>query len=148
MRAARLEGCPQVGQQASPSVPAWVTDGPLDRRPGLAERPGLGVDGQRRLVAEQVAGHGGEHEREARVGGGHGDRRERGAEALLALGGDHDRRRLVGPVDRHLLGHVVGVGSREPGGAHEDQRLGRQVDVLLVLGGVAGDRLVAELARA
>ena len=35
----------------------------------------------------------------------------------------------------------------EPGGAHEDQRLRRQVDVLLVLGDVAGDRLVAELAE-
>ena len=33
----------------------------------------------------------------------------------------------------------------EPGRAHEDQRLRRQVDVLLVLGDVAGDRLVAEL---
>ena len=37
---------------------------------------------------------------------------ERGGEALLALGGDHDRRRLVGPVDRDLLGHVVGVRAR------------------------------------
>ena len=69
-------------------------------------------------------------------------------EALLALGGDDDRRRLVGPVDRHLLGHVVGGRADQAGGAHEDQRLGRQVDVLLVLGDVAGDRLVAELATA
>ena len=56
-----------------------------------------------------------------------------------------DRRRLVGPVDRDLLGDVVGGRPFEPGRAHQDQRLGRQVDVLLVLGGVAGDRLVAEL---
>ena len=35
----------------------------------------------------------------------------------------------------------------QPRRAHEDQRLGRQVDVLLVLGDVAGDRLVAELAE-
>ena len=69
------------------------------------------------------------------------------AEAPLALGGDDDRGRLVGPVDRHLLGHVVGVGPGEPGGTHEDERLRRQVDVLLVLGAVAGDGLVAELGE-
>ena len=39
------------------------------------------------------------------------------------------------------------VDAGEAGGAHEDQRLRRQVDVLLVLGDVAGDRLVAELAE-
>ena len=27
----------------------------------------------------------------------------------FAVGGDHDRRGPVRPVDRHLLGHVVGV---------------------------------------
>ena len=37
--------------------------------------------------------------------------------------GDHDRRRLVGLVDRHLLGHVVGGAADQTGGAHEDQRL-------------------------
>ena len=56
-------------------------------------------------------------------------------------------RRLVRPVDRHLLGHVVDVRAGEAGGADQDQRLGREVDVLLVLGGVAGDRLVAELGE-
>ena len=79
--------------------------------------------------------------------GGHRDRLERGAEALVALVGDHDRRRLVRAVDRELLGDVVGVRAGEPGRAHEDQRLGREVDVLLVLGAVAGDRLVAELGE-
>ena len=53
----------------------------------------------------------------------------------------------MGPVDGELLGHVVGVGAGEPGPADEDQGLGRQVDVLLVLGGVAGDGLVAELRQ-
>ncbi len=65
----------------------------------------------------------------------------------LALGRDHDRRRLVGPVDGHLLGHVVGGGAAQPGRAHQDQRLAGQVDVLLVLGGVAGDRPVAQLGQ-
>ncbi len=68
-------------------------------------------------------------------------------EADVAVVGHHDRRRLVRPVDRHLLADVVGGGARQTGGAHEDQRLGGQVDVLLVLGDVAGDRLVAELAE-
>ena len=71
--------------------------------------------------------------------------RARRRNRLVALGGDHDRRGPVGPVDRDLLGDVVGVRPGEPGGADDDQRLGREVDVLLVLGDVAGDRLVAEL---
>ena len=78
---------------------------------------------------------------------GHDDHLEGGGEALLALAGDHDRRRLVGPVDRDLLGHVVGGRSGEPGRADQDHGLGREVDVLLVLGRVAGDRLVAELGE-
>ena len=48
---------------------------------------------------------------------------ERGARTAVALGGDHDRRRLVGPVDRDLLGDVVGGRADEAGGAHQDQRL-------------------------
>src|SRR5690606_8253193 len=70
-----------------------------------------------------------------------------GAVAGLVVAGDDDRGGLVGPVDRHLLGHVVRGGALEPRGAHEDHRLAGQVDVLLVLGGVAGDRPVAELAE-
>ena len=76
----------------------------------------------------------------------HADRHV-GGESRLAIAGDDDRRGLVGPEDRHLLGDVVGVRPGEPGRAHEDERLGRQVDVLLVLGGIAGDRLVAELTE-
>ena len=72
----------------------------------------------------------------------------RAAGKSVALGGDDHRRRLVGPVDGQLLGHVVGVGRRQAGGADQDQRLGGQVDVLLVLGGVAGDRLVGRAPRA
>ena len=66
-------------------------------------------------------------------------------EAVLAVVGDHDRRRLVRAVDGDLLADVVGVRAVQPRRAHEDHRLGRQVDVLLVLGDVAGDRLVTEL---
>ena len=72
---------------------------------------------------------------------------ERRGEPLVAVGRDHDRRGLVRAVDRDLLGDVVGVRARQAGRADEDQRLGREVDVLLVLGGVAGDRLVAELGE-
>src|SRR5438046_3186070 len=42
---------------------------------------------------------------------------------------------------------VVGVRANEPRGTHEDERLGRQIDVLLVLGAVAPDRLVTELRQ-
>ena len=80
------------------------------------------VDRQRRLVAEEVPDHRREHERERRVHRGHLDRLERGAEPVVALVDDHDRRRLVGPVDRDLLGDVVGVRAatarpRTPGSA-------------------------------
>ena len=129
------------------STPSPIRRRSLDRRPRLPQRDRLRVDGERRLVAEEVPRHRREHERQRRVRRRHVDHLQGGAEATLALGGDHDRRRLVGPVDRHLLGDVVGGRAGEAGGAHEDQRLGRQVDVLLVLGDVAGDRLVAELRQ-
>ena len=44
----------------------------LDDLAGLAQRASRGVDGQRRLVAEEVAGHGRQHERQRRI-----DRRAR-----------------------------------------------------------------------
>jgi hypothetical protein len=55
-----------------------------------------------------VPDHGRQHEPERGVDRWDLDRR-RGGEAGLAVVGDDDRRRLVGPVDRHLLGDVVGV---------------------------------------
>ena len=112
-------------------------------RSGRAER----VDRQRGLVAEQVTDHRGQDEGQPGLHRRHGDDDGSGPEALLALGGDHDRGRLVGPEDRHLLGHVVRGRADQAHGADEDERLRRQVDVLLVLGDVAGDRLVAELAE-
>ena len=115
--------------------------------PRFSQRSGLGVDGQRRLVAEQVARHRREHERQLRMHHRNLDGLHRGGEALFSFGGDDDRRRLVGAEDRHLFGDVVGRRAGEAGGAHEDQGLRRQVDVLLVLGGVAGDRLVTELGE-
>ncbi len=104
------------------------------------------IDGQGRLVTEEVADHGRQHETERRVDGGNVDGRC-GVVAGLAVVRHHDRRRLVGGEDRHLLRHVVSGRADEPGCAHQDQRLRRQVDVLLVLGGVARHRLVAELAE-
>ena len=44
-------------------VAARCGDRDVDGRPGLTQRTGLGVDGERRLVAEQVADHGRQHER-------------------------------------------------------------------------------------
>ena len=61
--------------------------------------------------------------------------------------GHHHRGRPVSPVDGHLLGHVVGRRANQPCGAHQNQRLGRQVDVLLILGGVGRNRFVAELRQ-
>ena len=119
----------------------------LDQLARLAQRTGRRVDRQRRLVAEQVPDHRREHEGQRRVHRRHGDHRRRGGEALVGVGGDDDRGGLVGLVDRHLLGHVVGRAAGQPGRAHQDQRLAGQVDVLLVLGDVAGDRLVAQLGE-
>ena len=81
------------------------------------------------------------------MGVGHAEHRQRGVEGSVAVRGDDDRGGLVGPEDRHLLGHVIGGRSDQTGGAHQDHRFGGQVDVLLVLGGVARDRLVAELRQ-
>ena len=53
----------------------------------------------------------------------------------------------MGGVDRDFLGDIVGRRALQPRGANQDQRLRAQVDVLLVLGRVAGDRLVAQLAE-
>ena len=111
----------------------------------LAQRQRGRVDRQRGLVTEQMARHRGDDERERRMHRRHRDGLDRRAQPRLAVGRDHDRRGLVRAVDRELLADVVGVGAGEPGRADEDQRLGREVDVLLVLGRVAGDRLVAEL---
>ena len=63
----------------------------------------------------------------------------RAGEAVFARGGDHDRRGAVRAVVRDLLGDVVGVRALEPDRAHEDQRLGAEVDVLLVFGDVADE---------
>ena len=123
-----------------------LADRTLDDLARLAERQRRAVDGERGLVAEEVTGHRREHEPERRIDRRHRDHRGRRV-ARVAVVGDHDRRRLVGPEDRHLLAHVVGRAAGEPGRADDDQRLRRQVDVLLVLGDVAGDRLVAELAE-
>ena len=59
----------------SPSAGACSPDRVLDGGPRLAQRAGLGVDGEGGLVAEQVAGHGGEHEGQLRVRLGHRDAR-------------------------------------------------------------------------
>ena len=133
---------------SAPSGSSPLRDGRergLDAAARLAQRPGRRVDRERGFVAEQVPGHRAEHEREVGVHDGNRDRVDRGREPVLAVVDDHDRRRLVRAVDRDLLGDVVGVRAAQAGRAHEDHRLGREVDVLLVLGDVARDRLVTEL---
>ena len=127
--------------------PGILGDRAFDRGARLAQRAGRRIDRERGLVAEEMPGHRGQHEREHRVHRRHRDRLERGAEAVVALRRDHERRSLVRPEDRDLFGDVVGVGAAEPGRADEDEWLGRQVDVLLVFGDVARDRLVAELGQ-
>ena len=119
----------------------------LDDLAGLAQRPGRGVDGDRCLVAEQMTHHRRQHERQRRIERRNAEHRRGCREPLVALGGHNEGRRLVGLVDGHFLGHIVGGAAHQSGGAHQDERLARQVDVLLVLGDVAGDRLVAELAQ-
>ena len=67
--------------------------------------------------------------------------------AGLAFGGEDDRRGLVRFEDRDFFGDVIGGRAFEARCTHQDQRFGRKVDVLLVLRGVAGHRLVTELGE-
>ena len=57
------------------------------------------------------------------------------------------RRVAVRGEDVDLLGQVAHLAGRGPGGADEDERLGGEVDVLLVLHRVGGDGLVAQLGQ-
>ena len=125
-----------------------LTDERFDAATRGTQRPRRRVDRERGLVPEQVAGERAQHERERRMHRRNRDHLARRAlEARLVVVGDHDRQRLVGAVDRDFLRDVVGVGAAQTGRAHEDHRLGRQVDVLLVLGDVTRDRLVTELGE-
>ena len=119
----------------------------FDDLPRLAQRAGECVDGQGRFVPEEVTSHGRQHEGQGRVHRGHADDVERTVETRLPIARHHDGRRLVSAVDGDFLGHVIGRGTDQPGRTHEDERFRRQVDVLLVLGDVAGDGLVTELAE-
>ena len=90
----------------------------------LAQRAGRRVDRQRRLVAEQVADHRREHERQRRIDRRHGDHRRRGGEALVALG---RRSRSASPCGPGRSPPPWPTSSAVPpdeaGRAHEDQRL-------------------------
>jgi hypothetical protein len=106
-RRRRQRGAQRPEEQVAVSH-GLLAHGVLDGGARLAQRKGLGVDGQRGLVAEEVPGHGREDEGQVGMRLRDGDHVEGGGEAGLAVGGDHDGRRLVGAVDRHLLGDVVG----------------------------------------
>ena len=113
----------------------------------FAQRPGRWRRSRARLRSRTGARPSRRARSDVRVHHRNRDRLERGEEAGFAVVGDHDRRGLVGAVDRDLLADIVGVRAVQSGRAHEDHRLGREVDVLLVLGDVARDRLVAELRQ-
>ena len=111
------------------------------------ERIGERVNGERRLVAVEMTGSGRQHEVNGRMDGGYLQQVRGGVEAASALRCHHDRRGPVRPVDRHLLGGVVGDGAPQPRGTHPDERFGREIDVLLVLGAVFGDGVIADLGE-
>ena len=119
-RSRRSRPSPSTGAVGSRRVATTLVDGGAR----LPQRPGLGVDGQRRLVAEQVPDHRGEHEGEVRVGVGHGQdvraprSKARSPSEAITIGAALWARKIA-----DLLGHVVGGGADEAGGAHEDQRL-------------------------
>ena len=140
MRAAQPVDAPRRRSNRSPTSV-------LDRLAGLAQRARRGVDRQRRLVAEQVADHRRQHERRApdrpparRSSTSAGKRSSPSSATTIGVA-------LWARKIATSLATSSAVAAGQAGRAHEDQRLGRQVDVLLVLGDVAGDRLVAELAE-
>ena len=111
----------------------------------LTQRARRRVDRERGLVREEVTRHRAQHEREGGMHARHEQRLDRRFEAVLVVVCDDDRRGLVGAVDGELFRDVVGGRAVKAGRAHDDHRFRRQVDVLLVFGDVARDRLVAEL---
>ena len=117
----------------------------LDHRSCLAERACGRVDDECGFETEEVTRHRREHETQIGMHRRHFDGLHRAREAVFASRGDHDRRGAVRAVVRDLLRDVVGVRATEPDRAHEDQRLGAQVDVLLVLGDVGRDGAVTQL---
>ena len=81
----------------------------FDQAAGLTERTRRGVDGQGGLVSEQVPNHCGEDPGQPRVCLRYGDHFQSSRETILALGGHHNRRRVMGSEDGDFLGHVVCV---------------------------------------
>jgi len=82
---------------------------------------------------------------EAGIDHRHRDYGQRTVEAALTFIGDHDWSGLVRSKNRHFLGNIIGGRSSEAGSAHQYERLRGEVNVFLVFGDVASDRLVAEL---
>ena len=125
-----------------------VVEGAVDGFPDLVEEPGSFVDGQRGVVAPDMAHQGVENRRE--LGAYLGDVKDVfgiGPETILTLVGDDHRGCFVGLEDGRVLDDVADDGALGTGGADDDQRLGGEVDVLLVLHKIRGDRLVAQLAE-
>ena len=121
-------------------------EGSLDRPAGAPQRLGTRIDGESRLVAEEVTGHGHQHERHVRTDGGQQHGVPGGARQLDVVG-QHHRSRAVRRVDGNLLGDITSRGAVQARGADQDQRLRREIDVLLVLRGVARHRPVTQLGQ-
>ncbi|CAB4688189.1 unannotated protein [freshwater metagenome] len=77
----------------------------------------------------------------------HSDHLSSSRKTLVALSGNHNRQRLVSAEDGHFFSDIVGRAANQAGRAHDDERLTREVDVLLIFGDIAGDALVAKLAE-
>ena len=113
----------------------------------LAQRTRGGVDGEGGFVAEEMADHRGENERDGRIDFGNREDRACGIETLIPFGGDDDGSCLVGTVDGDLFGHIRRRATLEARCAHEDHWLARKIDVLLVFRDVARNRLVTQLGQ-
>src|SRR5262249_61030312 len=102
------------------------------------------VDTAGGVVAEQVAGGGGQDPHQLGVRGWQPDDQVGRPYPLGALVAEHHGPVSVGGEDLHFLdqvGHLVGW---RAGHANQHERLSGEIDVFLVLHGVGGDRLVAQ----
>ncbi len=120
----------------------------LRHRPRSPEWRRQTGDGACALVRERVAHEGVEDDGDVGRGARDLDRHEGVlGEARVASVAHDDRSGVVRAEDRDFFDRIGHDHGGEPRRAHEDERLGREVDVLLVLDRVDRDGLVAELGE-